>query len=164
MFMISITWKKIVIIGLIILEFFHSLPIRLLGNSTLDSFYLFFASIGYFICNVLTLDIFNPYLNVLTDFITPFFLFIISQFYSPGKGFNYFELIGYIITIFGASILNELIILNFFGLNENIYSNISKRSEIESNQIIELSQVYSNDDLSDDGDIEKEGESPSNTS
>jgi hypothetical protein len=117
----------------------------------------------YFICNVLTLDIFNPYLNVLTDFITPFILFIIAQFYSPGIGFNYFELIGYIITIFGASILNELIILNFFGLNVNTYSNISNRSEIESNHIIELGTIYTMDDLSDDGDIENEGEAPSNT-
>ena len=137
-------------------------------NSTSWKFYFgfflsFFASFGYFICNVLTLDIFNPYLNVLTDFITPFLLFIIAQFYSPGIGFNYFELIGYIITIFGASILNELIILNFFGLNVNTYKNISNRSEIESNYIIELGLIYTSDDLSDDDDIENEGETTSNT-
>ena len=129
-------------------------------------FLSFFASFGYFICNVLTLDIFNPYLNVLTDFITPFLLFIIAQFYSPDTGFNYYEFIGYIITIFGASILNELIILNFFGLNVNTYKYISKRSENELNHIkeIELGPTQTSEDLSDDGDIENEGERTSNKS
>lgn len=138
------------------------------SNSTSWKFYFgfflsFFASFGYFISNVLTLDIFTPYLNVLTDFITPFLLFLIDLC-KPETSFNYYELIGYIITIFGASILNEIIILNFFGLNVNTYSNISNRSEIESNHIEELGPSNANDDLSDDGDIENDGEATSNKS
>jgi hypothetical protein len=138
------------------------------GNSTSWKFYFgfflsFFASFGYFICNVLSLDIFTPYLNVLTDFITPFLLFIINQFYLPNISFNFYEFIGYIITIFGASILNELIILNFFGLNVDTYSNISNRSDNESNHIEELGPSNENDDLSDGGDIENEGEATNNT-
>jgi drug/metabolite transporter (DMT)-like permease len=126
-------------------------------------FLSFFASFGYFICNVLTIDIFTPYLNVLTDFITPSLLFLIEQIYpKDGSGFNYYEFIGYIIVIIGASILNEIIILNFFGLNVDTYSNISNRSDIESNHIEELGPSNANDDLSDDGgDIENEGEATS---
>ena len=127
-------------------------------------FLSFFASFGYFICNVLTIDIFTPYLNVLTDFITPSLLFLIEQIYpKDGSGFNYYEFIGYIIVIIGASILNEIIILNFFGLNVDTYSNISNRSDIESNHIQELSPNNGNDELSDDGgDNENDGETTSN--
>ena len=143
-------------------------------NEASEGFYIgfflsFFASFGYFICNVLTIDHFTPYLNVLTDFITPFLLFIIYLFY-PKDGnsninkFNYYEFIGYIIVLFGASILNELIILNFFGLNVDTYSNISNRSDIEANHIEELGPSNANEDLSDGGDIENEGEATSNTS
>lgn len=132
-------------------------------------FLSFFASFGYFICNVLTIDIFTPYLNVLTDFITPFLLFIINLFYKKDKNsnkidFNYYEFIGYIIVIFGASILNELIILNFFGLNVDTYSNISNRSDNETNNIEELGPTNGNEDLSDGDDIENDGEQASNTS
>jgi drug/metabolite transporter (DMT)-like permease len=124
-------------------------------------FLSFFASFGYFICNVLTIYNFTPYINVLTDFITPFLLFLIGQINSKDS-FNYYEFIGYIIVIIGASILNEIIILNFFGLNVDTYSNISNRSDIESNHIEELGPSNANDDLSDDGgDIENEGEATS---
>jgi drug/metabolite transporter (DMT)-like permease len=136
------------------------------GKFYVGFFLSFFASFGYFICNVLTLDNFTPYLNVLTDFITPFLLSIIGLFYSKEEDsnnnpFNYYEFIGYIIVIFGASILNELIILNFFGLNVDTYSNISNRSDIEANHIEELGPSNVNDDLSDGGDIENEGEATS---
>ena len=125
-------------------------------------FLSFFASFGYFICNVLTIYNFTPYINVLTDFITPFLLFLIGQINSKDS-FNYYEFIGYIIVIIGASILNEIIILNFFGLNVDTYSNISNRSDNESNHIEELGPSNENDDLSDDGgDNENEGETTSN--
>ena len=42
-----------------------------------------------------------------------------------------FEFIGHIIIILGASILNELIILNFFGLNENTYEKINERGSLD---------------------------------
>ena len=40
----------------------------------------------------------------------------------------FLQLIGYIIIFIAALILNEIIILNFLGLNKNIYSEISIRA------------------------------------
>ena len=97
----------------------------------------FISSFCYFIFNVLTIFRFSPYLNVLTDFITPFLYNILNFFiYEDNKtdknNLRYlFEFIGFIIIILGASILNELIILNFFGFNENTYEKIAERGSLE---------------------------------
>ena len=44
-----------------------------------------------------------------------------------------FESLGYIIVIIGALILNEIIILNFCGFNENTYKNIIYRGSLDFN-------------------------------
>lgn len=123
------------------------------------SFFLsFFASFGYFICNVFTIFCFTPYLNVLTDFLTPFLLYINDFIFNKkenhiGKNEFIIGFIGFIIVILGAVILNEIIILNFFGLNENTYSNISDRGRIDSFNNQELAPNAGNDDDDDDNNI-----------
>ena len=110
----------------------------------------FIASFFYFIFNVITIFYFSPYLNVLTDFLTPFLLNILDFIFNnnddkEAKTFI-FENIGYGIIIFGALILNEIIIFNCLGLNENTYSKISDRGKIDSNALEELVPNGLNDD------------------
>ena len=45
--------------------------------------------------------------------------------------------------------MNEIIILNFLGHNENTYSNISKRGFLDSNLLEELVPNKENDDMED---------------
>ena len=125
-------------------------------------FYLYFflsfiASFCYFVFNILTLYNFSPYLNVLTDFLTPFFLNIIYFFFNKKEkekdNFNkkfLIENIGYALIIFGALILNEIIILNFFGLNENTYTNISERGKLDIICLDELGVPTEDNDNDDD--------------
>ena len=122
----------------------------------------FLASFAYFICNASTLFYFSPYLNVLTDFLTPFLLYILDYaFFEDDRGGNLkrfcFEIFGFIIVIFGALILNEIIIFNCLGLNENTYVYISERGEKDSGQ--ELAPNLLNEDNDDD---EDEGQTPDN--
>ena len=117
----------------------------------LSFFISFIASFSYFICNVLTIYHFGPYLNVLTDFLTPF-LFNILYFCFIERNINgfIFEIIGFVIVIFGALVLNEIIIFNCLGLNENTYTNISRRSILE--YMEELNPHPDNDNDNDDND------------
>ena len=106
-------------------------------------YFSFFGSIissfCYFIFNILTLYRFSPYLNVLTDFLTPFLYNILNFFFlEDDRSFKnkmryLFETIGYIIIIFGSLILNEIIIFNFFGLNENTFEKIVYRGSLDFN-------------------------------
>ena len=127
----------------------------------LSFFISFFASFGYFICNIFTIFYFSPYLNVLTDFLTPFLLYI-NNYILNKEEVSRIEFIigilGFIIVIFGALILNEIIILNFFGLNENTYSNISARGRIDSINNQGLTHNGTNDDDEDDNNINEEGD------
>ena len=126
----------------------------------------FLASFGYFICNVSTIFYFSPYLNVLTDFVTPFLLYLFSFFFlkedkQKEKYIRLFlESFGFSIVIFGALILNEIIILNCFGLNENTYHYISERGEKDSGK--ELSPNLFNDDNDDDENNDGEGNTSDN--
>ena len=127
----------------------------------LSFFISFIASFLYFVFNVLTIFNFSPYINVLTDFLTPFLLSIsyFIFFHSTINNYKFiFELIGYIIIFFGALILNEIIVLNFWGLNENTYENISKRGILESKLFGEIDPNYENDD----NEEPTEGETTSN--
>ena len=106
-------------------------------NFYFSLFFFLISSFCYFIFNVLTIFRFSPYLNVLTDFLTPFLYNIFNFIFLEDDRSNkniyryFFEFIGHIIIILGASILNELIILNFFGLNENTYEKISERGSLD---------------------------------
>jgi hypothetical protein len=127
----------------------------------LSFFISFIASFLYFVFNILTIFNFSPYINVLTDFLTPFLLSISYYifFTSTRDDLKFiFELIGYIIIFFGALILNEIIVLNFWGLNENTYENISKRGILESKLLGEIGPNYENDD----NEEQTEGETTSN--
>ncbi len=116
-------------------------------------FYLFFSSFGYFICNVFTIFHFSPYLNVLTDFLTPLLLYICNNILQNEKATIlafFIGVVGFIIVIFGALILNEIIILNFFGLNENTYTNISERGKLDIICLDELGVPTEDNDNDDD--------------
>ena len=102
-------------------------------------FFSFIFSFCYFIFNTLTIYNFSPYINVLTDFLTPYFYnFVDCIFLEDEERIekNYkryiWELVGYTIIIFGALILNEIIIFNFYGLNENTYNKIAFRGTLDS--------------------------------
>ena len=119
----------------------------------LSFFIAFIASFLYFIFNVLTIYNFSPYLNVLTDFLTPFLLNILTFIFfndsdNAHKNSRFiWENVGYLIIFLGALILNEIIILNFCGFNENTYTNISNRGVLESTLFGELGPNEDNDDL-----------------
>ena len=119
----------------------------------------FLSSFGYFICNASTIFYFSPYLNVLTDFLTPFLLYIFNYLiFEEEKRKHlkrfFFEIFGFIIVIFGALILNEIIIFNFLGLNENTYKNIRERGEKDSGQELSPNLNEDNDDDEDNNDGE----------
>lgn len=104
------------------------------------SFFLsFISSFCYFIFNTLTLYHFSPYLNVLTDFVTPFlynilnFIFLENDRRKNNMLRYLYETIGYLIIIFSSLVLNEIIILNFFGLDENTYERIILRGNLDLN-------------------------------
>lgn len=123
--------------------------------------FTFLASFGYFICNASTIFYFSPYLNVLTDFLTPFLLYIFDySFFENDRKGNLkrflFEFFGFIIVIFGALILNEIIIFNCLRLNENTYKNIRERGEKDSNQ--ELISNLVNEDNDDEDNNDDEGQ------
>ena len=127
-------------------------------------FFIFISSFSYFVLNILTIYYFSPYLNVLTDFITPFLTSILKYIFFP-KDENesqklFYETIGYLILFIGALILNEIIILNFFGFNENTYQNIVDRGK--SDYYLELDPNANNEDNNSEGD--NEGEINSNAS
>jgi len=137
----------------------------------------FLASFCYFFLNIITLYYFTPYINVLTDFMTPCLTtFLTIIFIEPDKGIDQnirikryiFEYIGYAILFFGALILNEIIIFNFFGLNIDTVSTIRQRGKLDSIDIQNI--VPNNPDNNDDIDnnseaeLETDGEATSNRS
>lgn len=142
-------------------------------------FYIYFlvafvASFCYFFLNIITLYYFTPYINVLTDFMTPFFTTLLTMiFIEPDEGHNkedrtkkyIFEFIGYAILLFGALILNEIIIFNFFGLNIDTVSTIRQRGKLDS---IDFQNIIpnnnDNNDNNSEGELETEGEATSNRS
>ena len=146
-------------------------------------FYIYFivsfvASFCYFFLNVITLYYFTPYINVLTDFMTPFFTTILTMLFNESdKDINadnlkkryIFEFIGYIILLFGALILNEIIIFNFFGLNLDTVSTIRQRGKLDSIDIQNIVPQNNDDDHDNiennsEGELETDGEATSNRS
>lgn len=114
----------------------------LIGQNNKFYFSFFFSLISsfcYFIFNVLTLYHFSPYLNVLTDFLTPFLYNILNFAFLDSdrsrRSINKFlyELLGYTIIIISALILNEIIVLNFCRFNENTYKKIIYRGSLDFN-------------------------------
>ena len=105
---------------------------------------MFILSFFYYIISALTIYNFNLYLIIIVETCLPIDVDMIMIFYDNNL-FNkekiltrvLFQSIGYIIIIISALILNEIIILNFLGFNENILSNISTRSMTDVECLIE---------------------------
>ena len=94
----------------------------------------------YYTLSILTIYNFNLYLIIIVETCIPIDTDMIEIFYKEEeKIFNnkkilarsLYQLIGYIIILIAALILNEIIILNCFGFNKNIRSNISTRSVLD---------------------------------
>ena len=141
--------------------------------------YIFFIvfSFVYYCFNILSLFYFSPYINILTDFISPFLLSNIKiivliidslintgSFYIPYKKFRvaydsiFCTFIGFLIVYFGSLILNEVVIFNCFGLNEGTFDDICDRSVkdlTQSNSIFNMNNIDIFSEDSED-DIEEE--------
>ena len=98
-------------------------------------FLSFILSFFYYIINIFTLYNFSPSFMIILEACLPIDNDIISLFFrKESENKNkiikraFLQLIGYIIIFIAALILNEIIILNFLGLNKNIYSEISIRA------------------------------------
>ena len=100
---------------------------------------LILIGIFYFILVKLTLFHFSPALLIITDLLAPLIqLFLPSIDKGNDIEFKYkvLSVIGYSISIIAAIFYNELIICNFYGLNENTANNIKERSESENSKIL----------------------------
>ena len=104
----------------------------------------FFLSFIFYIINALTLYNHSPYLLILLDAFLPIdddLIFILlgrAEFWMKIPETikrNIFQSFGYALLFFAALILNEIIILNFCGFNENINRNIILRSNNDSNAL-----------------------------
>jgi drug/metabolite transporter (DMT)-like permease len=138
--------------------------------------FAFLASFCYFFFNIITLYYFTPYINVLTDFMTPCLtMFLTMLFIEPDESINrdnlrkryIFEFIGYAILFFGALILNEIIIFNFFGLNIDTVSTIRQRGKLDSfdiQNIVPNNPDNDDNDNNSEGELETDGEATSNRS
>ena len=105
---------------------------------------IFIIMFFYYVISALTIYNFNLYLIIIVETCIPIDNDMIEVFYKEVlndkkdliKRRTISQCIGYIIIIISALILNEIIILNFLGLNKNIRSNISSRSNIDSESMI----------------------------
>ena len=74
---------------------------------------------------------------------------------------------GYAILFFGALILNEIIIFNFFGLNIDTVSTIRQRGKLDSfdiQNIVPNNPDNDDNDNNSEGELETDGEATSNRS
>ena len=118
-------------------------------------FYIYFFLIlillfVYYIINAYTIYNFSPYLFILLEAFLPIdndFIAVITKHIPDDKIIKrtIIQSIGYLILFFASLIMNEIIILNFFGLNKNTFDKISFRGEIDSNNINELEHYNSYD-------------------
>ena len=96
----------------------------------------------YFILVKLTLFHFSPTLLIITDLLTPLIQLFLPSFNNDNNNndidikYKVLNIIGYSISIIAAIFYNELIICNFFGLNENTADNIKERSQSENSKIL----------------------------
>ena len=126
-------------------------------------FLSFILSFIYYIINAFTLYNYPPSFMIVLEACIPIDNDIISLFFGDKeeeKNKNniikrsFLQLAGYIIIFIAALILNEIIILNFLGLNKNIYSEISKRAAKDTS--IELNYHDDEEDIENESKIEPE--------
>jgi hypothetical protein len=121
----------------------------LIGQDT--EFYIYFSLMFivmfvYYIITALTIYNFNLYLIIVVETCLPIDNDMIEIFYKSQVYVNKEKVIkrvicqcfGYIIIIFSSLILNEIIVLNIFGFNNNIRANIASRGKIEIDVAFEL--------------------------
>ena len=121
-----------------------------------NRFYILFFlsmifSFCYFISNIYILFNYSPILIILFELIIPLdsdfldFLIFGNEKDHPLneilERFGY-QMIGYVFLIFGALMLNEIIVLNFLGFNTNTFINIAKRSENDSIALLNINNLY----------------------
>ena len=112
-------------------------------------FGFFILSFIYYSLNVLTIYNYSPYLFILLEAFLPIDNDIINLIFSKENNDNfdniikrtYIQSIGYLFLFFAALILNEMIILNCFGFNQDTYSRISLRGIIDSNDLMNKYQI-----------------------
>ena len=93
----------------------------------------------------LSLFNFSPTLLIITQIITPILFFILSAMYTgPTMPDIVICPIGYFIALFSSLVFNELIILNFCGLNKNTKKYVNERIKIE---LIDINNNQDDDDI-----------------
>ena len=118
------------------------------------NFYIFFiicfiCSFFYYIINTLILFNYSPFLIILVEALLPIDSDIIKIILNIKNEYiiahreiflqrAYFQTIGYAFLLFGALILNEIIIFNCCGFNKNTFSNINLRGKLDSTVNLEL--------------------------
>ena len=90
---------------------------------------------------------FSPEVFAISDIISPFLSFISQIIKQKNANIPYIVLniLGYIIIILGSFIYNEIIVCNFWSLNENTWNEINKKGE---NEYLGIDQV-DNDTIGD---------------
>ena len=87
------------------------------------------------------------FVNVVTN-LTEFFIFFI---YKQCEAYLVIlNLLCFIIIIIGTLVFNEILILNFFGLNKDVKTNIIKRGEKEKKETLEMNSTIINDTINDE--------------
>ena len=112
---------------------------------------LFFLSMVfsfcYYISNIYILYHYSPFLNILFEIILPLdsdfldYIFFHEESDHPVNEILErlgYQMIGYSFLIFGALMLNEIIVLNFFGFNKNTFLNIAERSTNDSLALLNI--------------------------
>ena len=116
-------------------------------------FISFIFSICYYISNIYILYHYSPFLNILFEIILPLdsdildYIFFAEESDHPVHEILErlgYQMIGYTFLIFGALILNEIIVLNFLGFNTNTFLNIAKRSENDSYALLNINNENDN--------------------
>ena len=133
------------VVGYMIFSYIYKGDFRYITNifHCRDDMYVCFGNfyvqiIIYFLINTLLQILiflvcyyFSPEVFAISDIISPFLSFILSI--CEGKITNainiIFTAIGYIIIIFASFIYNEIIVCNFWGLNEKTWKAIDKKAE-----------------------------------
>ena len=126
------------------------------GHFYIYFFLMFILSFVYYILSTLSIYNFTPYLIIIVETCLPIDTDMIEKLIGIQNIFNeeevykrvLFQCIGYTIIIFAALILNEIIILNFFGLNKNIHLRIASRGKLDYESFFGFN--YSNESEIDD--------------
>ena len=98
-------------------------------------------------CLLRVIDIFSPqHVSFLNTTFSLFQLFKCRSKSNDDKKITAFDAIFLLIIILGTLIFNEIIILNFFGLNKNTKKNYIIKEELESK---ELNKTFSEEESND---------------